>query len=119
MNNESNVVLNNPTNFNFKATKANYSDSETVTYSITPATSMGTLTVDGKAYNGTEVSVSYGKIKAGLPVVFTPTREGVSSLTFMVKDTYGTTTTKTIDFNVANPELSLFLAGVNTDKQTK
>ena len=114
VNNESNVVLNNPTNFNFKATKANYSDSETVTYSITPATSMGTLTVDGKAYNGTEVSVSYGKIKAGLPVVFTPTREGVSSLTFMVKDTYGTTTTKTIDFNVANPELSLFLAGVNT-----
>mgnify|MGYP002438249606 FL=1 len=114
VNNESNVVLNNPTNFNFKATKANYSDSETVTYSITPATSMGTLTVDGKAYNGTEVGVSYGKIKAGLPVVFTPTREGVSSLTFMVKDTYGTTTTKTIDFNVANPELSLFLAGVNT-----
>ncbi len=112
-NHTASCILNNPVQFIFKATKANYPDNKTLTYSITPTTS-GAITVSGNNYDGTGKEVPYSSIKNGLPVTFSPNREGECSLTFTVTDNFGTTESKTIRFTVANPELTLFLAGVNT-----
>lgn len=106
-------ILKNPTSFTFKATKSGYADSKKVTYSITPTTS-GTITVGGSTYDGTGKEVTYAAIKNGLPVTFTPVREGECSLTFTVTDEFGMTESKTLKFTVTNPELNMFLSGVNT-----
>ena len=115
LNNEKQIVLNTPTAFNFKALKKNYDDNETLTYTITP-TSAGTLLVDNKIYNGTSISIPYSRIKNGIPVSFTPTHEGITSLTIHVVDQYNMTSMHTIDFNVTNPKLELNLVGVNLDQ---
>ena len=115
LNNEKQIVLNTPTIFNFKALKKNYNDNETLTYTITP-TSAGTLLVDNKIYNGTSISIPYSRIKNGIPVSFTPTHEGITSLTIHVVDQYNMTSMHTIDFNVTNPKLELNLVGVNLDQ---
>ena len=115
LNNEKQIVLNTPTAFNFKALKKNYDDNETLTYTITP-TSAGTLLVDNKIYNGTSISIPYSRIKNGIPVSYTPTHEGITSLTIHVVDQYNMTSMHTIDFNVTNPKLELNLVGVNLDQ---
>lgn len=112
-NNESNVVLNTPTNFVFKVTKANYPESKNITYTVSPAYT-GTLTVDGKAYTGTSISIPYSKIKNGINVQYSPDREGEKGLTFTAEDEFGGMITKSLIFSVSNPELKLFLTGVNT-----
>ena len=47
---------------------------------------------------------------------FTPTHEGITSLTIHVVDQYNMTSMHTIDFNVTNPKLELNLVGVNLDQ---
>ncbi len=112
VNQESNCVLNTKTSFNFLANKQNYADNETLTYSITSLNN-GSIAINGTKYTGNTISTTYAQIKQGFTVDYTPTREGINSLTFAVTDQYNSTTFKTIDFNVSNPNLSLSLSGVN------
>ena len=109
---ETNCVLNMKTSFNALVDKQNCEDRETLSYSISPLTS-GNIMIDGTKYTGNTISATYEQLKQGLNVEYIPSREGVNTLTFAVTDQYHSTTFKTIDFNVSNPNLSVSLAGVN------
>lgn len=112
-NKEDNIVLNTPTNFVLKVNKPNYPDNRNLTYTILPAYS-GTLIVDGKAYTGTGISISYFKLRNGINIQYSPDREGTCSLAFSITDEFGGMETKSLEFNVSNPEMALYLTGVNT-----
>lgn len=112
--NEESVVLNNPTDFVFKVNKDDYPDGRNITYTISPAYT-GTLVVDGKPYTGTSIEVPYSRIKNGLNVTYSPDREGQKGLTFVAEDEFNGMTANSLLFNVSNPELEMFLSGVNTE----
>ena len=113
-NQEENIVLNTPTEFTFKVIKDNYPDNKLITYTVSPAYT-GTLVIDGKDYTGTSIEIPYSRIKNGINVRYTPDREGTKGLSFTAKDEFNGFTAQTINFNISNPELQLYLTGVNTE----
>ena len=113
-NQEENIVLNTPTDFTFKVIKDNYPDNKLITYTVSPAYT-GTLVIDGKDYTGTSIEIPYSRIKNGINVRYTPDREGTKGLSFTAKDEFNGFTAQTINFNISNPELQLYLTGVNTE----
>ena len=57
--------------------------------------------------------MKYGDIKKGIPVSYTPTQAGTNSLTIYTYDEYNQNVQKTINYNTSNPELNVFLFGIN------
>lgn len=112
LNNESNVVVNQPTTFNISAFKKDYADDKNIYYSVSPAKN---LTINSQAYTGGILQTKYGTLKSGIPIQYVPDREGNNLLTFYAYDEYNQTVQKTIDFNTTNPDLKLFLSGVNEE----
>lgn len=109
-NQEDNVILNRTTTFNLSVIKENYADNQNIFYSISPAKY---LTIDNKPYNGGTLQIKYADIKKGIPISYMPARAGANSLSVYVYDEYRQNVQKTINFNTSNPELNVFLSGIN------
>lgn len=109
-NQENNVILNQTTTFNLSITKENYSDNQNIYFSISPSRQ---LVINNKGYSGGTLQMKYGDIKKGIPVSYTPTQAGTNSLTIYTYDEYNQNVQKTINYNTSNPELNVFLSGIN------